>query len=114
MNYLGTFEPAPNAADWAQAISVTDDDTGTAWPLATYLIEMEVVDQNGCRRLFGSTADGKLALTGNGFEFSFPAAAMRCLCAGSYTVNIRFTDSVTGFVAEPVIAELPVLEGGFR
>ncbi|MGO4670095.1 hypothetical protein [Bosea sp. 2RAB26] len=114
MNYLGTFEPAPNAADWAEAISVTDDDTGTAWPLATYLIEMEVADENGCRRLSGSTSDGKLALTPAGFEFAFPAASMRGLCAGSYTVNIRFTDSVTGFVGEPVIADLPVLEGGFR
>ena len=114
MSYLGTFAPAPNAADWAESISVTDDETGTAWDLTSTLIEMEVTDQNGCRRLSGSTSDGKLSLTPAGFDFAFPATSMRCLCAGSYTVNIRFTDSVTGFVGEPVIADLPVLEGGFR
>ncbi|MGO4741112.1 hypothetical protein AB4099_31620 [Bosea sp. 2KB_26] len=114
MNHFGSFEPASNAADWAEAISVTDADTGTSWPLATCLIELELRDQDGARRLHGSTADGALTLTPTGFEFAFPAASMRGLSAGSYTVNIRFTDSATGFVAEPVIAELPVLEGGFR
>lgn len=114
MNHFGAFEPASNAADWAEAISVTDDDTGSAWPLATWLIEMEVRDQDGGRRLSGSTADGALTLTPAGFAFAFPAAAMRGLCAGTYTVNIRFTDNATGFIAEPVIADLPVLEGGFR
>ena len=114
MNSLGTFEPASNAADWAEAVSVTDDDSGTSCPLATYLIELELRDQDGARRLAGSTADGALTLSPAGFAFAFPAATMRGLSAGSYTVNIRFTDSATGFVAEPVIAELPVLEGGFR
>jgi hypothetical protein len=75
---------------------------------------MEVTDQRGCRRLYGSTSDGSLELLGSGFEFEFPATSMRNLCAGSYTVNIRFTDSITGTVAEPVIANLPIIEGGYR
>lgn len=111
---IGSFERATNAADWYGAIEVTDDDTGTPYPLEDYLIELEIVDQDRCRRLFGSTSEGSLTLTGTGFQFTFPASRMRELCAGSYTVNIRFTDSETGSVAEPVIANLPVLDGGFR
>lgn len=111
---LGSFVATPNAADWSEAIEVLDDDTGTAWPLDDWLIELEVRDQRGCQRLLGTTADGAIILTSTGFEFSFAAARMRDLCAGPYTVNIRFTDSVTGAVAEPVIANLPIIEGGFR
>lgn len=111
---LGSFAPAPNAADWAEVIEVFDDDTGTAWDLSDTLIELEVRDERGCRRLYGSTADGKLTLEGDGFAFAFPATSMREICAGPYTVNIRMTDSLSGFIAEPVIATLPVLEGGYR
>lgn len=114
MSYLGAFAPQPNAADFSEYIEVLDDDTGTAWDLSTSLVEMEIVDQRGGRRLYGSTADGKLGLVADGFDFLFPAASMRQLCAGSYTVNIRITDNVTGAVAEPVIADLPIIEGGFR
>lgn len=111
---LGSFVAAPNAADWAETIEVFDNDTGTAWDLSDTLIELEVRDQRGCSRLYGSTTDGTLTLEGDGFAFAFPATSMRDLCAGSYTVNIRFTDNTTGFIAEPVIANLPVLEGGYR
>lgn len=110
---LDSFQPTPNAADWAEAIEVTDADTGTALPLDDYLIEIEIVDQRRSRRVYGSTTDGIVATTSTGFEFSFPASSMRDLCAGSCTVNIRFTDIVTGAVLEPVIANLPVIEGGF-
>lgn len=111
---LGSFIAIPNAADWAETVEVIDDDTGTAWDLTDTLIELEVRDQRGCGRLAGSTSDGIITLEGAGFAFAFPASSMKDLCAGSYIVNIRFTDSVTGFIAEPVIANLPVLEGGFR
>lgn len=111
---LGSFAAAPNAADWSEYIEVLDDDTGTGFNLTSTLIEMEIADQRGCRRLYGSTADGKITLAGDGFEFAFPSTSMRQLCAGSYTVNIRLTDAVIGFVAEPAIANLPVLEGGYR
>ena len=114
MNNLGCFEATPNAADWAENIDVIDDDTGTAWDLSDVLVEMEVRDERGCRLLYGSTTDGKLTVEGDGFAFAFPAASMRNLCAGSYVVNIRLTDNTTGFIAEPVIATLPVLEGGYR
>jgi len=113
MMVLDSFQPTSNAADWAEAIEVTDADTGTALPLGDYLIEMEIMDQRRNRRVYGSSTDGTIATTSTGFEFSFPASSMRDLRAGSYTVNIRFTDSVTGAVLEPVIANLPVIEGGF-
>ena len=109
-----SFPPTPNAADWSEYVEVLDDETGTAWDLTDTPIELEVTDKRGCRVLIGSTADGHLELDGDGFEFAFPASAMRQLCAGSYTVNLRFTDSITGTVAEPVIANLPILEGGYR
>lgn len=111
---LGAFERQSNAADFAGYIEVLDDETGTAWDLTDTLIEMEIADQRGNRRLYGSTVDGKIVLGADGFDFAFPASSMRDLCAGSYVVNIRFTDSVTGFVQEPAIVNLPVVEGGFR
>lgn len=111
---LGSFAAAPNAADWSEYVEVLDDDTGTAFDLTNTLIEMEVTDRDGCRRLYGSTTDGTVDLVGDGFEFTFAATRMKDLRAGSYTVNIRLTDSVTGTVAEPAIALLPVLEGGYR
>lgn len=114
MIHLGSFERTPNAADWSGYVEVLDDDTGTAFDLTSALIEMEVTDQDGIRRLYGSTADGALDLVGGGFEFAFVSTRMKDLRAGSYTVNIRITDSVTGYVQEPAIALLPVLEGGYR
>ena len=114
MNF-GPFPRQPNAATFAGHIDVLDSETNTVWnDLASILIEMEVVDQRGCRRLYGSTGDGRLTLAGDGFDFLFPAAEMRNLCAGSYTVNILATDTLTGFVQEPFIATLPVIDGGFR
>lgn len=113
MRPLLSFGPTPNAADWSEYVEVLDDETGTAWDLTSTLVEMEVRDQDGCRRLYSSTND-TIDLAGDGFEFEFPAEQMKCLCAGSYTVNIRFTDSITGTIAEPVIANLPIIEGGYR
>lgn len=110
-----SFSPAPNAADWTGTIEVLDDETGTAFDLTGLLIEIEVRDQGGCRRLYGSTIDGLLTIeAGVGFSYDFPVASLRNICAGSYTVNIRITDPVSGDVAEPVIANLPILEGGYR
>jgi len=114
MRPLQSFEPTPNAADWSEYVEVLDDETGTAWDLSNSLVEMEVVDQRGGRRLYGSTADGTLSLVADGFDFLFPASTMKQLCAGSYTVNIRFTDNITGTIVEPVIANLPIIEGGYR
>ncbi len=112
--YLGSFEAAPNAAYWTGYVEVIDDETDSGFDLDDALIEMEVTDQRGCRRFYGSTTDGRLTVSGDGFNFEFPDTVMKQLCAGSYTVNIRITDEITGFVAEPAIATLPVLEGGYR
>lgn len=111
---LGSFPRQPNAATFAGHIDVIDDQTDTPWDLSTVKIEMEITDQRNCRRLYGSTEDGKVTVAGDGFDFLFAASDMRGLCAGSYTVNILATDTLTGFVAEPVIANLPVTEGGYR
>lgn len=114
MRPLLSFGPTPNAADWSEYVEILDDETGTAYDLTDTLIEMEVRDQTGCRRLYGSTSDGVLELYINGFSFAFTASQMQCLKAGSYTANVRFTDSITGAVIEPIIANLPIVEGGFR
>ena len=114
---IRTLYPAevPNAADWAETISIIDAETGTAWDLTGDLVEMEVRDDHGCRRLYGSTSDGHLTLeAGVGVNFAFPASEMRQLCAGSYTINIRVTDALDGVVAEPLIATVPIIEGGYR
>ena len=109
-----SFDAQPNGADWTDYVEVLDDDTGTAWDLSDTLIEMEVTDQLQRRLLYGSTADGKIALAADGFEFSFPSTLMRDIRAGSYMVFVRFTDASSGTVAEPIIANLPVIEGGYR
>ena len=111
---LGSFSATPNAADWSEYIEVLDDDDGTPFDLTGILIELEVCDQNGCRRLYGSTSDGTLSLIADGFDFTFTAAQMRNLCAGSYGVFVRMTDSSDGAVYEPITATLPVIFGGFR
>jgi len=110
---ISPFEATYNSETWADQINVIDNDTGTAWDLTDILIEMEVRDQRGCRRLYGSTADGRLVVSGDGFEFDFPPEMMRNLCAGSYVVFIRLTDSATSYV-EVWSAALPVLEGGYN
>lgn len=105
----------PNAADWAETISLFDADTGTAWDLTGDLVELELRDDHGCRRLYGSTSDGKLTLeAGVGVNFVFPASEMRQLCAGSYTMNVRVTEAIGSVVAEPIIATVPIIEGGYR
>jgi len=110
---LGSFAPTYNSETWTEVAAIDDEDTGTAFDLSTSLIEMEVRDQNGCRRLYGSTADGKLVVIDDeGFEFTFTAAEMSTLCAGSYNVFIRLTDSITG-ISETWGGALPVLDGGF-
>jgi hypothetical protein len=114
MRPLQSFEPTPNAADWSEYVEVLDDETGTAWDLTGVLVEMVVRDAEGCRRLYGSTSGGELELEGAGFRFSFSADQMRCLCPGSYTAYCRATDSVTGAVEEIFIANLPIIEGGYR
>lgn len=108
------FQAQPNGADWEEYIEVLDDDTGTAFDLSQASIEVEIADTYNRRRLIGTLADGHVDLIDDGFSFAFTAAEMRNLAAGSYTVNIRITDNATGFVMEPVIAMLPILEGGFR
>lgn len=115
---LGSFPPQPNAADWTETVRIVDEQTGTAWDLTDSLIELEVTDERtdtGRRLLFGSTTQGEIVLEPDiGFTFTFPAERMRCFCAGSYTVRIRITDNSTGFVAEPIIAGLPIIDGGYR
>lgn len=114
MSPLVSFPPQPNGADFAGHIDVLDDVTNTPWDLTGVLVEFEIVDGRGCRRVYGSTDDAKLELAGDGFDFRFSASEMRQLCAGSYTVNVRATDAATGFVQEPFIYNLPVIDGGYR
>lgn len=111
---LGSFAATYNSETWTEVAAVDDDDTGTAFDLSDALIEMEVRDQRGCRRLYGSTTDGKLVvIEDEGFEFTFSATEMSALCAGSYNVFIRLTDSTTG-ISETWGGALPVLDGGYR
>ena len=114
MSAMNSFRPVPNAGDWSGYVEIIDKTTGSAWDLTSILVEMETVDQSGCRRLYGATSDGTLVVAGDGFEFLFPVAQMRSLCAGSYTVNIRGTDSNSGAAHELAIVNLPIIEGGYR
>lgn len=113
MNIIGAFDPTYNSENWSDQVNVIDNDTGTAWDLTDILIELELRDERGRRRVYGSTTDALLTIEGDGFAFDFPATTMRDLCAGSYTAFIRLTDNATAYV-EVWSATLPVLEGGYR
>jgi len=48
-------------------------------------IEVEIKDNEGCRRFEGSTDGGQISILDLGtFQLVVPASTMQCLCAGQY------------------------------
>lgn len=107
----GTLPPVSNRADWIEAFAIDDAETGDPLDISTASeILIEVRSDDGCARLSGSLTNGEIVLVQTGvFQWTFPAARMGALQAGTYQVLCRITkdDQVVQFI----IGALPVLDG---
>lgn len=104
---------ATNNADWSMGIQVTDANTDAPVDFTGAVIEIEVKDTNGCRRLEGSIADGRVTLPAVGtIEWLFPVDAMKGLCPGSY--NMGGVYELNGATVSLFTGELIVIDGVAR
>lgn len=79
---------AANNADWKTQFQFTDGGTGDFLDFTGANIEIEVRDNDGCRKIEASTGNGKIAIISIGiFEMTVPASEMKCLCPGSYQIG---------------------------
>lgn len=77
-----------NNADWKTQFVFTDADTGDPIDFTGAYIEVEVKDQDRCKRLEASTTNGMIVLQDAGtFEMTVPADRMKCLCPASYLIG---------------------------
>ncbi len=104
---------ATNNADWNMQIHVTDADSGVPVDFTGATIEIEVKDANGCRKLEGSVADGRVTLPDTGvIEWLFPAASMEGLCPGSYNMGAVY--QLNGATVSLFTGQLVVIDGVAR
>ena len=109
--YTGTLQAVSNREHWNQAIAI--DDSATGEPVALARAALWVCGQNApdAPLLTGSTDDGKLVVTPEGFDIAFTPADLTALDAGMYAVFVRI-ELPTGQIIQLIAGELPVIEGG--
>lgn len=79
---------ATNNADWKTQFQFSDGETGDLIDFTDAVIEIDVRDSEGCRKIGASTTNGRIAIISTGiFELDIPASEMNCLCPGSYQVG---------------------------
>ncbi|CEG08712.1 hypothetical protein BN961_02130 [Afipia felis] len=79
---------ATNNADWKTQFVFTDGETGTPIDFTGAYIEIEVKDQDRCKRIEASTSNGMIVIQDVGtFELTIPADSMKCLCPSSYLIG---------------------------
>lgn len=78
---------APNNADWKTQFEFTDAETGDLIDFTGAVIKVEVKDQDRCKRIEATTANGKITINSDGFELFVPASEMQNLCVGSYLIG---------------------------
>jgi hypothetical protein len=118
----GTLSPVSNQADWIECFGIDDAETGEPIDLSEASeIEIEICEQHcGHGRDYGTStrralqsatlSDETITLPETGiFEWSFTAAQMQTLCAGTYDVRLRITKD--DIVTQLLIGTLPVLAG---
>jgi len=104
---------ATNNADWNMGIHVTDANSNAPIDFTGAAIEIEVKDIDGCKRLEGSIADGRVTLPAVGtIEWMFPASAMNGLCPGAY--NMGGVYELNGATVSLFTGELIVIDGVAR
>jgi hypothetical protein len=109
--YTGTLQAISNREHWAQSVAVDDAATGEPVALARAALWVCGPGAPDAPLLMGSTDDGKLVLTPDGFDIAFTPSDMSALGAGMYAVFVRIA-LPTGQVVQLVAGELPVVEGG--
>ena len=110
--FTGTLAPVSNADDWIDSVEVTDEETGDLIDISGATeIEINVRDQaTRANRLAGSLTGGEITRPETGvFAWSFTAAEMGALCAGTYEVVIRI--EIDAISTALVLGTLPVLNG---
>lgn len=78
---------ATNNADWKTQFEFTDVETGDPIDFTGATIEIEVKDQNRCKWIEATTANGKITINSGGFELLVPESDMKSLCPGSYLIG---------------------------
>lgn len=79
---------ATNNADWKTIFEFTDGDTGDLLDFTGAYIEVEVKDQDRCKKVEASTTNGMIVIQEAGtFELTIPADRMKCLCPASYLIG---------------------------
>lgn len=79
---------ATNNADWKTQFQFTDGETGDLLDFTGATIEIEVKDQDHCRKIEATIDNGMITIVGPGtFELDVPASKMRCLCPGTYDLG---------------------------
>lgn len=109
--YTGTLQAISNREHWNQAIAIDDAATGEPVTLARAALWVCGQDDPDAPLLAGSTDDGKLVLSPEGFSIAFAPADLSVLAAGMYAVFVR-VELPTGQVVQLIAGELPVVEGG--
>lgn len=77
-----------NNADWKTQFQFTDGDTGDLIDFTGAYIEVEVKDQDRCKKIEASTSNGMIVIQSLGtFELTVPADKMKCMCPASYLIG---------------------------
>lgn len=112
----GTLKPFTNDEDWdgdaGEPFTITDDETDEL----TDVDEIEIVvreQRSGSEKLSGSLTGGDITrITTGTYQWSFTAAAVGALCAGTYDVGIRAT--LSGSTKQLFVGTVAVIEGMFE
>ena len=102
-----------NNADWKTIFEFTDGDTGDLIDFTGAYIEVEVKDQDRCKRLEASTTNGMIVIQESGtFELTIPADKMRCLCPASYLIGGLY--QLNGEIISLFTGTLSIIDGVAR
>jgi hypothetical protein len=101
-----------NNADWQVRFVFTDDSDQPIDFTGAY-VEVEVRDQNNCKRIEASTSNGKLVIADLGtVDMSVPASEMATICQGSY--NIGGLYKLGGATVSLFVGTVQILDGVAR
>jgi len=81
-----------NSGDFRPIFKFTDKATGELIDFTGAYIEVEVKDQDGCKKFEGTTDGGQITILDTGrFQLVIPAATMQGLCPAQYKWGGLFT-----------------------
>lgn len=117
--YTGQIDQISNKADWSAPyfVQLVDDSDGSIINILNSEIGFDcsvyIKDMDNCQRVLGSISTGEVIVSsgddGAGFQWSFEASRLSCLCAGTYKFGIKTT--ANSDVQDTVLGTLAVIEG---